>query len=119
MSTTETALLGMCVLPGCTTLVGQAGEVCDGCRAAFGPMLVETDRPALSEARITERDRAVVAAYVDQQRVRKSASEQTEREVKSNQLCWLCEERRRCTRVAGQWECSSCQVASPPGTGGA
>ncbi|MDS1116365.1 hypothetical protein RD149_21715 [Gordonia westfalica] len=28
---------------------------------------------------------------------------------KQNQLCWLCEERRRCTRINGRWECSTCQ----------
>lgn len=28
---------------------------------------------------------------------------------KSNQLCWLCDERRACTHIAGRWECDKCQ----------
>ncbi|MDF3284994.1 hypothetical protein [Gordonia sp. N1V] len=25
------------------------------------------------------------------------------------QLCWLCEQRRACTRIAGRWECADCR----------
>ena len=28
---------------------------------------------------------------------------------KANQLCWLCEERRTCTHIAGRWDCDKCR----------
>ncbi|MBU8820472.1 hypothetical protein KL864_31855 [Mycolicibacterium goodii] len=31
--------LPTCVIPGCTTVVGEWGVPCDGCVEAFGPML--------------------------------------------------------------------------------
>ncbi len=104
-----TALLASCVLPGCSTLVAQAGEACDGCRTAFGEMLVLTDRPAMTAEDIDRRDIEVTQAYLDQQALTKHIARDAEGEVRANQICWLCTERHRCTRVDGRWECAECQ----------
>lgn len=65
-------LFSECVLPGCHTLVATLGEPCQGCRDAFGDMLVSyPDRPPLTAADIAERDRATRAAYADHARIRR------------------------------------------------
>lgn len=58
-----TALFPDCVLPGCRTPVTHVGEPCDGCQAAFGDQLRETDGPAMTAEQIADRDRAVETAY--------------------------------------------------------
>lgn len=33
-------------------------------------------------------------------------------ERKAMQRCWICEQRRTCTRIAGRWECLVCEAIS-------
>lgn len=51
-----TDLTTTCQIPGCTQPLAQPGA-CDGCRAAFGPML-RGDTP-LTEQQVRRRDRDV------------------------------------------------------------
>lgn len=53
--------LPTCVLPGCSTPVGEHGDVCQGCRTAFGSLL--RPGPRLTEEQITERDQQVRSIY--------------------------------------------------------
>ncbi|MFD4294168.1 hypothetical protein ACFWQG_13205 [Rhodococcus sp. NPDC058532] len=52
-----------CVLPGCASPVASVGEVCGGCRTAFGDQLRATGRPALTADEVAERDRSTRLAY--------------------------------------------------------
>lgn len=98
-------LFPSCVLPGCTTPVVHVGEPCDRCLDAFGPMLRPTDQPALTAEQIAHRDAQVHNAY--QQHTQPPPAPGPER--KAMQLCWLCEQRRTCTRQPAGWECDQCQ----------
>lgn len=55
-------LLTACVIPGCTQPVTTIGEVCDGCRQAFGPFLRSTGRPPMTADQINARDDATMRA---------------------------------------------------------
>lgn len=60
----DTSLLTECVLPGCKTPVALVGDVCDGCREAFGDMLVAPpDARRMTAEEIAERDRSVHNVY--------------------------------------------------------
>ena len=78
-----------CVLAGCSNIVAEDGEICSQCRRIFGDMI----RP------VSERERA------EQPRPAATGAQVLTRR---NQRCWLCEQRRTCTRVGGQWECRGC-----------
>jgi hypothetical protein len=96
-----------CVLPGCRELVAAAGEPCDGCLTAFGPLLQQApDAAPLTEQDINDRDQAVAQHYQDR---RDSPAAEDGRQWKTNQLCWMCEQRRRCARTDQGWECRHCQ----------
>lgn len=56
-------LLSACVLPGCRTPVATVGEPCDGCLAAFGDQLRQTDGPAMTAFEIEARDRSIEQTY--------------------------------------------------------
>ncbi|MGE2733812.1 hypothetical protein [Mycolicibacterium vaccae] len=63
--------LPSCVLPGCSTPVGVWGDVCGGCRDAFGPLLRHNpDGELLTQAAIEDRDTQVRAAYQKQRTTR-------------------------------------------------
>ena len=101
-------LFPVCVLPGCGLPAGQVGEACPDCRAAFGDRLQR--RPSgtpMTTAQIEERDTEVKQAYAA---MRRKVNGPAEGERVRNQICWLCEERRTCTRRDGAWECDSCQA---------
>jgi hypothetical protein len=112
------ALVPECVLPGCKGQVDEVGQPCDGCVAVFAELpggwaLRSVDAPPMTAAAIADRDGAVRDAYRQQQLV---VLEQPtdDREWKANQLCWICDERRRCALVdhhgwEKRWECRSCQ----------
>lgn len=130
-------LLARCALPGCADIVAAAGDVCAGCIEACGPYLERREpRTGVTHEQIADeladRDRGTIAAYAAQSAVVANADaaqwlakRHIENHVKaspsvvkvieavevrkSNQLCWLCEERRACTHVAGRWECDKCQ----------
>lgn len=63
------ALFTTCALPGCPVPVVTPGDVCDGCLAAFGPMLRPADSdtdPDVIAAELAARDAYVRAAYAGQ-----------------------------------------------------
>jgi hypothetical protein len=92
-----------CVLPGCKNLVEAIGHPCSDCLAAFGPDSLIQIRPGrpLTEDQIAERDDYTRAAY--------AAQRATGVEAKRNQTCWLCEQRRTCTKQEHGWECDACR----------
>ena len=81
-----------CVLAGCSNIVAEDGEICSQCRHIFGDMI----RPVSERERAETTEPARPAATGPQVLTRR------------NQRCWLCEQRRTCTRVGGQWECRDC-----------
>jgi hypothetical protein len=105
--------LPSCALPGCRVVVAEPGDVCPGCRAAFGDYLapVERDPEVTAEevaARYSARDDVVRAVYAARQALTNApvAGPETRR----NQRCWICEERHTCTRTPQGWECPTCQT---------
>jgi hypothetical protein len=102
------SLFATCVLPGCPDLVEAAGDPCPSCVAAFGTLLRQVpDAELLSAEQIAERDQAVQQHYRDRRTIPLPAGAD-DREWKPNQLCWLCEQRRLCTRTGQGWECRAC-----------
>jgi hypothetical protein len=98
-------LFAECVLPGCRELVAAAGDVGPDCLAAFGPLLRQVpDAEPLTAEQVEDRDQAVAQHYQG----RNASAAQDGREWKSNQLCWMCEQRRRCTQTDQGWECRHC-----------
>ncbi len=95
------SLFADCVLPACNHPVIEAGEVCPDCRLAFGDLLRETEQPALTAEQIATRDADTRDAYAAMARGQ-------EGEKRRNQQCWICEERRTCTRMSTGWECTTC-----------
>lgn len=68
------SLLAECALPGCHTPMATVGHPCDGCRTAFGSMLVyDPNGPGLTAEQIAERDRSVHEAYAWQAAQRRKA----------------------------------------------
>ncbi|GAA1890251.1 hypothetical protein [Williamsia serinedens] len=109
----EPELFAHCPLPGCDTLTATQGQPCDGCREAFGALLAHTPGGApLTAADQAARDAETLAAYRSHAALTTAdAGDDTEAgegETRSNQRCWLCEQRRRCTRIARRWECRDC-----------
>ncbi len=83
-----------CVLAGCSNIVAEDGEICSQCRRIFGDMI----RP------VSERERT---GTTEPPRPAATAAQVLTRR---NQRCWLCEQRRTCTRFGGQWECRDCTL---------
>jgi hypothetical protein len=112
--------LPVCVLPGCANIVADPSTPCTECLAAFGDWLRESDRPAPTQAEIAERDDRYREVMAERARLRAESEAAAERQIaiesgerrKPNQLCWLCEDRRACTYVAGRWECDTCREVS-------
>lgn len=118
-SNTESAwqatLFTSCALPGCVVPVSEAGEVCSSCRSAFGDMLrIHVGVPNLGgpeqvAAELRDHDVRVLAQY----RTRTQAPTADEDDVEiRNQICWLCEERRTCTRERDGFECRCCRATA-------
>ncbi|RQO45839.1 hypothetical protein DBV08_18380 [Rhodococcus sp. KBW08] len=92
-----------CVLAGCSNIVAEDGEICSQCRRIFGDMI----RPVSEMIRpVSERERAET---IEPPQPAATAAQQLTRR---NQRCWLCEQRRTCTRVGGQWECRDCTLSA-------
>ncbi|WP_299577536.1 hypothetical protein [uncultured Williamsia sp.] len=110
----EPELFARCPLPGCSRFTDVQGQPCDDCRKAFGEMIAHTPGGApLTAADQAARDAETLAAYSGHTAIIAAAVDQTgddadEGVTRSNQLCWLCDQRRRCTRVDGRWECRDC-----------
>ena len=59
------------------------------------------------------RDAETLAAYSGHAAIAAAAAEEAgDGETRSNQRCWLCDQRRRCTRVDGRWECRDCATVT-------
>jgi hypothetical protein len=107
------ALFPQCVLPGCKNPVEQVGRPCADCARAFGGdslIQLRVGQPMTAE-KIAERDEGIKAAYAAMREVRIADG----LEAKRNQICWLCHERRTCTKVPFgfgtelRWECAECR----------
>ena len=64
----------------------------------YAAAVAEPGPPAVSAAA------AALAAI----RMPRKLVEATTGERRQNQLCWLCENRRTCTKQANGWECDDC-----------
>ncbi len=114
---THPSLFADCTLPGCPNPVAAPGQVCRTCREAFGDMLQPARGEAMTAEDIAHRDRAVRDAYAARRPTAptETAGRVGERgvEARPNQRCWLCEERRTCTRQPEGWECRACAASAP------
>lgn len=52
-----------CVMPGCQQPIVHTGDVCETCKAEFGPMLQHSDAPRMTADEIRARDHAVHSTY--------------------------------------------------------
>lgn len=113
---TEDADTPRCVLPGCRHGAPEPGRPCSCCLAAFGSMLqeippaVDVDRPPAgvdgAAAATTPRRRDLPPLKLTSA-VKAALSGTKER--KQGQMCWLCTERRVCTKEEHGWECDECR----------
>ncbi|WP_280428657.1 hypothetical protein [Nocardia brasiliensis] len=89
------------------------GPVCLQCRRSFGEYLRPVTPPPVAEADpappapLTTAQRFEIAVAALRHRPPHPVPEQ-EQEVKRNQICWLCEDRRTCKRTPNGWECADC-----------
>ena len=114
-SVTDLELFARCVLPGCANPIADQGDVCPACLRAFTGYLQPSGRPPLTEAEQHDRDHQVRAAHRAQLTVAAAAAAADatgDALTRANQRCWLCEQRRTCTRINGQWECRHCQTVT-------
>lgn len=110
----EPELFARCPLLGCDTPTATQGQPCDGCRTAFGDMIAHTPggEPLTAQDQAA-RDAETLAAYSGHAAIAAAAAEEAgDGETRSNQRCWLCDQRRRCTRVDGRWECRDCATVT-------
>lgn len=116
---TDHAGAPQCALPGCRHGVDEPGRPCSCCRAAFGSMLQEipptadldspsapADGAALAPAATTPLRGALPPLKMNS--AVKAVISGTE-ERKQGQTCWLCTERRTCTKEEHGWECDKCR----------
>lgn len=111
-----------CALPGCRHAVPDPGWPCPCCLATFGNMLREissaqaidgpsppsSTRPLTTPpAATTTPNRPVPGPVTPNSGV--TATLSGTKEHKQNQTCWLCTERRTCTREEHGWECRECR----------
>lgn len=109
-----------CPLPGCANPVTDPSVPCQECLDIFGSMLRPSSRPPLTSdevaAGLADRDAAVRAAYLARHEIAGSAGDATL--WNANQVCWLCEERRKCRdddHRPGSWVCTACYAGYGPG----
>lgn len=78
-------------------MVADCREPCPECQEIFGPMLQPSRGEPVSAEHfadvVAERDRDTAQAY---RAMREIAAVAEAVEWKLNQLCWVCEERRKC-----------------------
>ncbi|MFC8181601.1 hypothetical protein ACFULT_22210 [Rhodococcus sp. NPDC057297] len=109
------SLFEVCALPGCRYPVTHPADVCASCRTAFGSMLRQTTEPVRDPgevaAELKQRDDVVRTRY--RERTTTDVDEATsEPEQRRSQICWLCTERRTCTRQSAGWECRDCAAVT-------
>lgn len=99
-------LFAECALPGCVNPADEAGGPCPECTSLFdgaaGGWTIRRSEGGASETAEQVVDRKT------EQRIAQALATTPER--KPNQVCWLCEERRTCTKEPGGWECDSCRA---------
>ncbi|QBP31179.1 hypothetical protein SEA_ARGIE_62 [Mycobacterium phage Argie] len=117
MSSAVQTAFPSCAMPGCRNIVADGG-LCTECQTAFGdwvrPSTFPPTPPEVLEARearyrevMAERARMVTEGLVLRRPAPVEAPVEDER--KPGQTCWMCEERRTCTKVEGRWECDKCR----------
>ncbi|WP_234816706.1 MULTISPECIES: hypothetical protein [Mycolicibacterium] len=114
---TSTDAQPTCVLPGCSNPVHQQGRPCQECVVAFGDYLLAGEGPGLTAEQQAARDRETMRGYAMHKPNIETAPEaippprvraKQEPERKQNQTCWMCEQRRTCTKQEHGWECDEC-----------
>ncbi|HEY9313799.1 hypothetical protein [Williamsia sp.] len=113
MTVRELELFPRCVLPGCAHPTAEQGHPCPDCARAFTGYLQTADVAPLTQAEQDDRDEQTRAAQRAHQSVAAAAAAADltgELLTRHNQRCWLCEQRRTCTRISGHWECRQCQA---------
>lgn len=111
-------LFAECALPGCRLPVDVPGSPCPECLVLFdgsaGGWTIQAGEGAGETAeQVAERKAATLAAQMGQvaaARAHLAAARAVSREPerKQNQTCWMCEERRTCTKARRGWECDRC-----------
>lgn len=109
------SLFEVCALPGCRYPVTHPAEACASCRIAFGSLLRQTTEPVRDPvevaAELKERDDVVVSRY--RERITTDVDEAARGpEQRRGQICWLCTERRTCTRQDAGWESRDCAAVT-------
>ena len=101
-----------CILPGCSNRVFEQGLPCNSCVEDFGSYLRAGDGPPMSADAQAARDRDTHLSYAlqladgeperittDYALTPAGVGKVVEPPVrKANQRCWLCEQRRTCTK---------------------
>jgi hypothetical protein len=106
--------LGLCPVGSCTDLTVD-GEPCEQCLALFdgshGGWRLQPARPDVDvkAAAVVEVDPVLEQKVAAKLRKAELARPAPEGEQRANQTCWLCEERRTCTKQPQGWECPECQ----------
>nr|WP_271209133.1 hypothetical protein [Rhodococcus wratislaviensis]GLK33591.1 hypothetical protein GCM10017611_04330 [Rhodococcus wratislaviensis] len=91
-----------CAVHACDFPVVEDEEVCTGCQDAFEDML--RPRPA-APCVSPPFDPTHSAGNSEPNKTSRTSSAD---EFTRAQRCWLCEQRRTCTKVRGRWECRGC-----------
>lgn len=106
-----------CILPGCGAPTSEQGRPCEDCAASFGGYLRQAGGPAMTVEAQARRDSETHTAYAallageDPARAVAAGAQpkgEVEPERKANQRCWICEQRRTCTKQDRGWECDDC-----------
>lgn len=114
-----------CILPGCTELAAEQGAAGHSCIDDWGPYLRAGAGPAMTAEEQGVRDSATRRAYAmqlagnDPKLIAAVQARYADPPTsdgggggpfgKANQRCWLCEQRRTCTREEHGWECKACR----------
>ncbi len=83
----------------CGGIVIPGQDVCDTCRTAWGQLL----RPVAANRLSVE---GPTAGLTNEERPSATPT------IRSNQTCWLCEQRRKCVLIANRWECADCHAVT-------
>jgi hypothetical protein len=111
-----------CPLANCPNPTSEAGQPCDECIALFGDHLRPTGQPVpvSFEERMRQGDlevRRILTQRREMEPLPQTPPPPAAEEWKMNQLCWVCEQRRKCRRDTisdypgrePQWICGICE----------
>lgn len=105
-----------CIVQGCKNSTEREGQVCEDCQDAFAGYMVHNPDGRVSTAEeIAAGDAALANAYANQTIVEMAATptgtgDRREPERRRNQICWMCTQRRTCTKEEMGWECKDCRL---------